>query len=175
MSETKEMETGAESLDEETMVTLVSKDNEKFEVASKVARMSVLIKTTLEGDPTAREVALATVSSAVLKKMLEFMGYHVDKPCAEIEKPIKSTNMEEVVCKWDADFINLDNEELFALILASNWMDVKSLLDLGCAKIASMIKGKSPEEIRKKFDITNDFTPEEEAAVRAENKWAEES
>lgn len=28
-----------------------------------------------------------------------------------------------------------------------------------------MIKGKSPEEIRSTFGITNDFTPEEEAKV----------
>jgi hypothetical protein len=29
-----------------------------------------------------------------------------------------------------------------------------------------MIKGKTPEEIRKTFNIVNDFTPEEEAQVR---------
>ena len=34
-----------------------------------------------------------------------------------------------------------------------------------CAKVASMIKGKSPEEIRSTFGIANDFTPEEEAKV----------
>lgn len=34
-----------------------------------------------------------------------------------------------------------------------------------CAKVASMIKGKSPEEIRSTFNITSDFTPEEEAKV----------
>ena len=50
-------------------------------------------------------------------------------------------------------------------------MDVKPLLDLTCAKVASMIKGKTPEQIRKTFNIVNDFTPEEEEAVRAENKW----
>ena len=47
-------------------------------------------------------------------------------------------------------------------------MDIKSLLDLTCAKVASMIKGKTPEEIRKTFNIVNDFTPEEEAQVREE-------
>jgi S-phase kinase-associated protein 1 len=48
-----------------------------------------------------------------------------------------------------------------------------------------MIKGKSPEEIRKTFNITNDFTypfphipthdsPEEEAQIKKENEWAED-
>ncbi len=76
-------------------------------------------------------------------------------------------------------------------------MDVKPLLDLTCAKVASLLKGKTPEQIRKDFNIANDFTPgaqsaavlrketrkssprspcaEEEAAVRAENKWAEDN
>jgi len=32
-----------------------------------------------------------------------------------------------------------------------------------------MIKGKTPEEIRKLFNIVNDFTPEEEAQIKKEN------
>jgi S-phase kinase-associated protein 1 len=35
-----------------------------------------------------------------------------------------------------------------------------------------MIKGKTPEEIRKTFNIKNDFTPEEEEEVQRENQWA---
>jgi hypothetical protein len=31
-----------------------------------------------------------------------------------------------------------------------------------------MIKGKTPEEIRKLFNIVNDFTPEEEVRSRSE-------
>jgi len=37
-----------------------------------------------------------------------------------------------------------------------------------------MIRGKTPEEIRKTFNIENDFTPEEEAQVKKENEWCEE-
>ncbi|BGP46789.1 hypothetical protein JCM10450v2_002637 [Rhodotorula kratochvilovae] len=35
-------------------------------------------------------------------------------------------------------------------------------------------KGKQPEEIRKLFNIVNDFTPEEEAQIKKENEWAED-
>ena len=37
-----------------------------------------------------------------------------------------------------------------------------------------MIKGKTPEEIRKTFNIKNDFSPEEEEQIRKENEWCEE-
>lgn len=37
-----------------------------------------------------------------------------------------------------------------------------------------LFKGKTPEEIRTLFNITNDFTPEEEENIRKENAWCEE-
>jgi len=93
----------------------------------------------------------------------------------EIEKPLKSSTMKQVVQEWYAEYVNVDQALLFELILAANYMDIKPLLDLTCATVASMIKGKTPEEIRKTFNITNDFSPEEEAQVREENKWCEEA
>ena len=106
-----------------------------------------------------------------MKKVIEFMKYHVDKPMTEIDKPLRSDKMEEV-CKdeWDAKYIDVSQELLFEIILAANYMDIKSLLDLSCAKVATMIKGKTPSEIRKTFNITEDFTPAEEIKVRADNQ-----
>ena len=43
---------------------------------------------------------------------------------------------------------------------------LQMLFEVGHAKVASMIKGKTTEEIRKQFNIVNDFTPEDEAQVR---------
>jgi S-phase kinase-associated protein 1 len=71
--------------------------------------------------------------------------------------------MADVVPESYAKFVDeLDQEVLFELVLAANYMDVKSLLDLACAKVASMIKGKTPEEIRTTFNLT----PKDEAHVR---------
>ncbi|GMF75829.1 unnamed protein product [Aspergillus oryzae] len=66
----------------------------------------------------------------------------------------KTTDIDE----WDQKFMQVDQEMLFEIILT----------------VANMIKGKSPEEIRKTFNIQNDFTPEEEDQIRRENEWAEE-
>jgi S-phase kinase-associated protein 1 len=68
----------------------------------------------------------------------------------------------------------MDQGELFELIWAANYLDIKPMLDLTCKAVANMIKGKSPEEIRKTFNIKNDFTPEEEEKIRKENEWCED-
>ena len=121
------------------------------------------------------EIPLPNVKAQVLQKVIEFCEHHLREPMSDIEKPLKSHNMADVVQKWYADFVDLEQVLLFELILAANYMDIKPLLDLTCATVASMIKGKTPEDIRATFNITNDFTPEEEAQVREENKWCEEA
>ena len=37
-----------------------------------------------------------------------------------------------------------------------------------------MIKGKTTEEIRKTFNIVNDFSSDEEEEIRKENAWCED-
>jgi len=39
---------------------------------------------------------------------------------------------------WYVEFVNLDHEELFELINAANFLDIKPLLELACAKVGSL-------------------------------------
>jgi len=137
--------------------------------------MSVLVKGMLEEQEAPEDVPLASVKSPVLAKIVEFCKHHVDEPLPAIEKPLRSSVMAEIVPEWDAAFVNIEEELLFEIILAANYMDIKPLLDLTCAKVAANIRGKTPEQIRRIYNIRNDFTPEEEAQIIEENKWAEEA
>jgi len=164
--------------DEGKTVHLVSQEGESFDVGLATAKMSELVKTMIDednDDEEAQEIPLPNVKSQILALVIEFVKHYATEPMTDIEKPLKSANMNEVVQEWYATFVNVQQETLFELILAANYMDIKPLLDLTCATVASMIKGKTPEEIRKTFNIVNDFTPEEEAQVREENKWCEEA
>mmetsp|Transcript_14118 Transcript_14118/g.47648 ORF Transcript_14118/g.47648 Transcript_14118/m.47648 type:complete len:186 (-) Transcript_14118:163-720(-) len=160
------------------MVNLVSQEGEAFNVTLALASMSDLVKTMVDeeqDEDEAQEIPLPNVKSPILAKVITFCQRYKEEPMSEIEKPLKSSNMSEVVQEWYATFVSVEQEVLFELILAANYMDIKPLLDLTCACVASMIKGKTPEEIRKTFNIVNDFSPEEEAQVREENKWCEEA
>ncbi|KAK1320092.1 SKP1-like protein 1A [Acorus calamus] len=149
-------------------VTLKSSDGEVFEVEETVALESQTIKHMIEDDCADNGIPLPNVTSKILSKVIEYCKKHVEVA----PKTGEDRTQEEELKAWDVDFVKVDQGTLFDLILAANYLNIKSLLDLTCQTVADMIKGKTPEEIRKTFNIKNDFTPEEEEEVRRENQWA---
>ena len=154
----------------ERKITLVSSDGEKVEISSKAVQRSVLVKGILEDYPDDAEVPLNNVKSNILKKIKEYLEHYENSEPKEIDRPLPSQNFKECVEDWDFNYINIDLELIFELILGANYMDIKNLLELASTKVASIIKGKNTEEIRKAFGITNDFNPEEEQQILEENK-----
>jgi len=158
------------------MVKLKSSQGDLFVVDKDVAVMSNLLKSMVEDAGTDEEIPLPNVKSNILQKVIDYCKHHKGAPVEEIQKPLKSGTLSECgISEWDVEYVSIDQDTLFELILAANYLDIKALLDLTCAKVASMIKGRTPEEIRQQFNIANDFTPEEEAQVRDENKWCEDA
>ncbi|VVB04041.1 unnamed protein product [Arabis nemorensis] len=116
----------------------------------------------VEDDCVENAIPISNVTGEILAKVIEYCKKHVD-----------DRGSEEELKNWDGEFMkNIDQSTLFNLILAANYLNIKSLLDLTCQTVADMIKGKSPDEIRATFNIKNDFTPEEEEKIRQENQWA---
>ena len=60
----------------------------------------------------------------------------------------------------------------FGFVQDANYLDIKNMLDLTCQSVANIMRGMTGEEIRKTFNIKNDFSPKEEEEIRRENQWA---
>ncbi|KAG6388474.1 hypothetical protein SASPL_149901 [Salvia splendens] len=155
-------------------ITMRSSDGEVFEVDESVALESQTIKHIIEDDCADNVIPLPNVTGKILSKVIEYCKRHVDSAASATnsEDKLASAVSDEELKAFDVDFVKVDQATLFDLILAANYLNIKTLLDLTCQTVADKIKGKTPEEIRKTFNIKNDFTAEEEEEVRRENQWA---
>lgn len=156
-------------------VKLISSDGEVFVVEEKVAKMSVMLKNMLENigrmcdDEEA--IPIPKVESSILRLVIQWATHHKDDPLPLPGE--EESGRSAFISLWDAQFLKVDQATLFQIILAANFLDIKGLLEVSCQAVANMIRGKSPEEIRKTFNIKNDFTEQEEQQVRLENSWCE--
>lgn len=142
-------------------IILKSSDGETFEIEEAVAVQSQTIKHLID-DECANDtgIPISNVTGKILALVLEYCKKHVD------------TASSDELEKWDAKFVKVDQNTLFDFISAANYLDIKSLLDISCMTTADNIKDKTTEEIRKIFNIENDYTLEEEEKVHHENSWA---
>jgi S-phase kinase-associated protein 1 len=135
-------------------INLISSDGDVFEVDYDVALMSKTIEDAIETIPTddtdINNIFLSLVRSEILTKVIEYCKKHNSAQMLDVD-----------LNDWDVEFANVDYTTLFDLILSANYMNINSLLDLVCSKIADMIKGKTPVEIAKLFDIKDVSTYEE--------------
>ncbi|GFP99752.1 skp1-like protein 1a [Phtheirospermum japonicum] len=86
----------------------------------------------IEDDYANNVIPLPNVTSKILSKVIEYCKRHVDASASDDD--LKA---------FDADFIKVDQATLFDLILATNYLNIKSLLDLTCRTVVDMIKGKN--------------------------------
>jgi S-phase kinase-associated protein 1 len=142
------------------MYRLVSSDDKVFEISPEVAKLSPTI---IEGAKD-RSFSLH-FPGKILRKVVEYCEHYVED---------SKTFGADSIPEWYKNFCNVDQATLFELILIANYLDIKPLLDLTCMTVANLIKKKTPEEIRKTFNISHDFTPEEEEQVRKEYEWCDE-
>jgi hypothetical protein len=127
-----------------------------------------------EGGDADEEIPLPDITEVTMLKVIAFLKHlNAGNPAPEIEKPLRSNDLKDVTTEWYANYIDLDDDTVQDIILAANYLDIKELLALSCAKMGSVIRGLTIPEFRKRFNIVNDFTPEEEAEPFDEARLAE--
>ena len=149
-------------------LTLLSRDHQSFSLSKEAAAQSDLLRTMMDGDPDASEVQLYHIDSSTVRRLIDYLNYHRSTPPRVIEKPIASVHMVELVDSFDAAFVDVEQEVLFRLLLAANYLHIRSLVALCSAKFASWMKNKTPQQIKQTFGIRLDATPQEEADIARE-------
>ena len=155
-------------------LNIIGKDGIKVLFPLECAIQSATINSLIHYDPDTDtiedyeipedDLPLSEVNSNILELVLQFCKYTLNEK-----------NTEDNI-QWEKDFLQMDDQLLFDLILAANYLDIKPLLDSTCKQVAEYIKQcKTPQEIRRRFNIKNDFTPEEEEEIRKENSWCDGS
>jgi len=153
------------------IIKIVSNDNSTFDVPINVIKLSTTLRNMFDDVAdfiNESELQLPNVSSVILQKVLDYCNRFVNRPREplDVKKP--------VLLDWEVEFCNMAQDELFDVIVAANYLDIRPLLDATSYTVAYMIKGKTPDEIRKTFNIENDLSPEEEEQLKKENVWDDE-
>ena len=122
-------------------VLFLTSDGHTVEVEREIASKSEWVKNIVDGSEVDDNIPLTIINKATLLKVIEYCTYINTNVPPQIDRPLRSNELSDIVDPWYAEFVNLEQEVLFELILAANFMDIKSLLELACAKVASLIKG----------------------------------
>ncbi|CAF3556087.1 unnamed protein product [Rotaria sp. Silwood1] len=146
-----------------------SNDGQVFEIDQGVVEQSSTIKTLSDvmdvGDVP---IPLPNVKASFLGPIVNFCNHHKNDPQPEPldddddddpNKDIYEPKRSDDICEWDQNFIKqftVQEGTLFDIIMAANYLGIKTLLAVGCKTIANMVRGKSSSEVREMFNISYD-------------------
>lgn len=155
-----------------TQITLISKDGASLLIdRAVISSRSAVIHDMLEDldEDTTDPIPVSEVEGDILKRVVAWCEHHKD----DAPEPQSYLGPKEISA-WDKEFINASNEVIFDIILAANFLDIKGLFDLGVKTVANSLKGRTPAEIREKYNIVADLSPEDLEEIKKKNAWAED-
>jgi len=127
-----------------------------------VSKMSPSLRKKLD-ENDGSEIALDNVNSRSFAKVLEYCIAHCTPGITDLKT-------------WDNKFVKVEPSILCELASAAYHLEIKPMVDLTCYAIAQLLKGNTPEEIRRIFNIIYDFGPEDDVPPptirdKLRNKW----
>ncbi|CAF0734824.1 unnamed protein product [Adineta steineri] len=151
----------------EDKVRVQTSDGEILEVDYAIAKQWAPIKNMYEVfgtlDTKDKPVELSNVNTETLNKIISWADHYKqsseDADGDDEPKPKRTVDLSD----FDKKYFEVKQEMLFEIIMASNYLGMTVLLDKACKTVADMIKDKTPDEVRKTFNIPNDLPPLETA------------
>jgi len=124
-----------------------TRDGGEFCIKKSALKLSELLKTQYKKFEL---IHVHKISKEAFSNIADYLSHHNGVKPAEIAKPVRSVKMSKIVeDEWDAKFANSMSKVLvFQVIHGADYIDCQSLRELLCAKVATLIKGKSPAEIQ---------------------------
>ncbi|KAL7305063.1 hypothetical protein TKK_0002843 [Trichogramma kaykai] len=147
-----------------TILQLKSSDGVAFDVELAIAKRSVVIRTMIESlgeDNLDVPLPLTNIKSDILEKVIEFATHHKNDPMPGEDQKEDLDKM--TMTEWDKQFLTAEMNTLCEYILAANYLDMKDLLTLASAEVASRLKGQNPDAIR---EVCKSFWIREEEEVK---------
>ncbi|KQJ86625.1 SKP1-like protein 1 [Brachypodium distachyon] len=155
------------------MVTLISKGGRHFKMPEAVASVSsrtckeALDYIEYRGDNTLT-IKLLDVDPRPVSMLVNFCNHMA--AAAGDDDAAAAQRMRE----WEERFLgddDVDQALLYDLLSAAISIQADGLIDLVCKRVAHMIKGKTPQEIRALLGIQDDLTPDQRDEIRTDNSW----
>ena len=156
-------------------INVQTKEGKEIPIKKSAAMLSNLLKKYIEqGTEQEAPISLAEVDEKIIDKIYEYLEHFNGQAPKDIEKPLQTNDMKNATDEWSANFVDkIPLEDLINLTTAASYMEISTLIDLCCAKLACMCQDKSEEEIFKIFNINETFTENEKKEIREANLWIE--
>ncbi|KAI4332373.1 hypothetical protein L6164_017288 [Bauhinia variegata] len=150
-------------------VILKTNDDNIFEIEQDIVKQFRTLNAMMEEEGFAESsIPLPNIGSSELTPIIDYCRKHSEFRTSDRDRSGDAKAFDEAFVK------GFNSDELKGLMLAANYLDFKELLDLLCQGTADRIKNKSVKYVRDFFGINNDYTPEEENALREKHAWAYE-
>ncbi len=137
------------------MLTLISKEGQGFSIDINSSKLCMTVTDMLDnlGIESDEPIDTRSVDSATLEKVLIFCDYIQNNPdkAEELTKWTDDRTFTIPLDEWFVNYITVDQKTVYDVIMAANFLNIQSLLQLGAKYIASLIRNKSPEELKTLF------------------------
>lgn len=141
-------------------IVLKSNDGKEISIDKSACKRSKFLQSQIDGGK--KEIVLDDIKGDTLDLVVDYLKEYSNKEPPKIPDVLKSNELKKELNAFDCDFISkVSYENTFHLINAGVLLELEHLHDVGCAKIAAFMKGKSVEEVNKEFTIECQLTQEE--------------